>query len=133
MCSYALSSTYCLRQSFGRLSYTYVIVKRFFLFFNFFLLFPFTSSIPVCPAFTHRPSLQAFKIILLLYLCLLRFRHSRFHLIHIHFLHMAHSPFHALLQSLQSPILQLHHPKMPPSLLPAPVWRFRIQLHKECL
>ena len=30
MCSYALSSTYCLRQSSSRLSYTYVIVKRFF-------------------------------------------------------------------------------------------------------
>lgn len=35
MCSYALSSTYCLRQSFSRLSYTYVIVKRFFHFFVF--------------------------------------------------------------------------------------------------
>ena len=43
MCSYALSSTYCLRQSLSRLSYTYVIVKRFFLFCFFFFVFSFTK------------------------------------------------------------------------------------------
>ena len=34
MCSYALSSTYCLRQSFSILSYACVIVKKFFIFFS---------------------------------------------------------------------------------------------------
>ena len=34
MCSYALSSTYCLRQSCNILSYACVIVKKFFIFFS---------------------------------------------------------------------------------------------------
>ena len=53
MCSYALSSTYCLRQSFSRLSYTYVIVKRFFHFFvfSFTIFFQHTDLHLFCSIF----------------------------------------------------------------------------------
>lgn len=102
MCSYALSSTYCLRQSFSRLSYTYVIVKRFFHFF----VFSFTN-------FFQHTDLHLFCSIFYVirsFMLLPRPLSSSTHIL----LHTLHSLLHALLRSLQLPIPQLHRLKMPP-------------------
>ena len=102
MCSYALSSTYCLRQSFSRLSYTYVIVKRFFHFF----VFSFTN-------FFQHTDLHLFCSIFYVirsFMLLPRPLSSSAHIL----LHTLHSLLHALLRSLQLPIPQLHRLKMPP-------------------
>lgn len=103
MCSYALSSTYCLRQSFSRLSYTYVIVKRFFHFF----VFSFTKIFSA-----HR---SAFVLLhLLCYPVFYASTTAAFIFCTYSFTYATQSVLHALLRSLQLPIPQLHRLKMPP-------------------